>query len=497
MAFRKRAGFLALVVLCVYFQSLWTRRVSFESRCRRAEGMDWSFRDSAEEISGQKLIDDGGKWKNFFKVVWRVTAVKNISAQVGDETKMLPEVMSKLDFEPKDHARPGDLRAEVALHKRSYWGRFYVDGWPQPIQYLRAHFGEATPSAHRMPIHLSEPWDACGYQRYAAEMRLDAPVIVLAKRGACTFGQKANATKDSLGGDNRSAASILVLINNEPGIIHAPGPDAHDVRISVAMIAEDDGEQLAAALRRRPNGVVNGTFVPVNCIDHSETRAASNSLCEVVTSRDRDYVASSLIDGGTLHLGGTDFEYLLANFGTAVPANGRPPDQPSLEMALVLANPPDGCEPLAPLRDASTALLVRRGHCDFLTKAANAQAMGAIALVLSNLDPADSLVRASCHPRWAATNISIPVVLTSTKVADVAIYGKALPAALTPRGRGHEAAWDKLKHYGAHSAWLIQSDKRDALYAKLKTELDFLEWPERESWLSSTISVVNHVRTEL
>lgn len=458
--------------------------------------MDWCFRQNAEEICGQKLIDDGGRWKNFFKVVWRALAEKYTSAQVGDETKMLPEVMSKLDFERKDHARPGDLRAEVALHKRSYWGRLYVDGWPQPIQYLRAHFGEATPSAHRMPIYLSEPWDACGYQQDAAEMRLDAPVIVLAKRGNCTFGYKANVTQDSLGGDDRSAASVLVLINNEPGIIHAPGPDAHAVRIAVAMIAEDDGDQLAAALRRRPNGGVNGTFVPVNCIDHSETRTATNSLCEVVTTRDRDYVTSSLIDGGTLHLDGTDFEYLLANFGAAVPANGRPPDPPSLEVTLVSSNPEDGCEPLAPLRDTSTALLVRRGRCDFLTKAANAQAAGAIALVLSNVDQAESLIRASCHPRWAATNISIPVVLTSTKVADLAIQGEALSAALIPRGLGHEAAWDKLKHYGLNTAWPTQSDKRDALYAELKTELNFFEWPERESWLSSAISVTNQVRTE-
>jgi hypothetical protein len=29
------------------------------------------------------------------------------------------------------------------------WGRLYIDGWPQTIQFLRAHFGEPPPEGPR------------------------------------------------------------------------------------------------------------------------------------------------------------------------------------------------------------------------------------------------------------------------------------------------------------------------------------------------------------
>ena len=77
-----------------------------------------------EPVEGQKALDAPG---NFF--------------QVGDELKMLPEVMSNLNFSPRDHAPPGDLAAEAAAKELSHWGRLYVDGWPASIQYMRAHFG--------------------------------------------------------------------------------------------------------------------------------------------------------------------------------------------------------------------------------------------------------------------------------------------------------------------------------------------------------------------
>ena len=33
----------------------------------------------------------------------------------------------------------------------------------------------------------------------------------------------------------------IIIINNEPGIDHLPGPDAHDIKFSVSSIAQQEG----------------------------------------------------------------------------------------------------------------------------------------------------------------------------------------------------------------------------------------------------------------
>ena len=73
-------------------------------------------------------------------------------------------------------------------------------------------------------------------------------MVVLAVRGVCTFGTKANATAAAAAGDG---AATLIIVNDEPGNFHAPGPDAHDVDASVNVIPQQDGQALLAYLRNR------------------------------------------------------------------------------------------------------------------------------------------------------------------------------------------------------------------------------------------------------
>lgn len=410
-----------------------------------ASGGEVEIRDTAEAMSEQKLLDDGGKLKNFF--------------QVGDELKLLPEVMSKLDFGVRDHAAVGDSAGEAALRTTAYWGRFYVDGWPQPIQYLRAHFGEELPAAEvaGLPIYLSDPWDCCGPQPSRQE-----PVILIAKRGNCTFGAKARQAAAALG-----RGSILVVVNDEPGVIHAPGPDAHDVKIAVVMIPEDDGEQLARSLRRRPQGNdARGGLVPVNCVRNSKTRSTSNSLCEVVTARDRAWVETGLLDGGWVVVNGDRFEYVLGAFGTAVEAA-------SVQLTLTAAQPIEACTELEPA--PGIALLARRGGCGFLEKAARARAAGAAALVVSNVEERDPLLRASCQPRWAGTQIDFPVLVASARLGDVVERVGHAQAEFTPAGRGHAAAWAELE-----AAYVAGDLGRVEEYAQNK-------WPDRARWLHAVL----------
>merc|ERR1712091_354610 len=52
--------------------------------------------EETKALGEDKMLEASGNW---FKV--------------NDEVKLLPEVMSVLDFSPKDHATPGDAREEA------------------------------------------------------------------------------------------------------------------------------------------------------------------------------------------------------------------------------------------------------------------------------------------------------------------------------------------------------------------------------------------------
>ncbi|KAJ1447400.1 hypothetical protein M885DRAFT_542912 [Pelagophyceae sp. CCMP2097] len=410
-----------------------------------------------------RLIDDGGKWKNLFKV--------------GEEVLLLPEVMSKLKIEQRDHAPAGDTRAEEAVRAAAHWGRLYVEGWPQPIQYLRAHFGESPPPVQRAAIFLADPWDACTVLLNADEIQKHSPVIVLAGRGNCTYGTKANKTVLSTAGGG--AVPSLVIVNNEPGAVHAPGPDAHDARVFVTMIPEADGVLLSRALARRP-APARGTFVAMNCAEHSETRKHLGQLCDVATAADAELVAAQ-VDGGALHAIGADgtdsgpFEYLLGLFGVDPGAVEGPVSAAQGDAAIF------GCQPLQGVEGA-VVVLSRGGGCQFLDKALQAQAVGAAAVVITNEDDADALVRPSAHPRWRGLEVTIPVVLAS------AAAGRALAAArsvrLEPRGAGHAAAWtDALEPLARADGWPRSADAQLARFDIVSVQIDATAWPDRADWL--------------
>jgi hypothetical protein len=58
-------------------------------------------------------------------------------------------------------------------------------------------------------------------------------------RGSCTFGTKAKIA-------NKTNATAIIVINNEPGLDHLPGPDAHDIQFSISSIPQAEGQLLEA-----------------------------------------------------------------------------------------------------------------------------------------------------------------------------------------------------------------------------------------------------------
>jgi hypothetical protein len=129
--------------------------------------------------------------------------------KVGDEWLALPEVFSNLDFTADSTpAGDDDIDGQLRLRATRFWGRLYIDGWPQTIQYFRAHFGIEAPLGRKTFV-FAEPRDGCSEITNADSITKDH--VVLVHRGICTFGSKAKNIQE------RTKASGLIIINNEPG----------------------------------------------------------------------------------------------------------------------------------------------------------------------------------------------------------------------------------------------------------------------------------------
>ena len=158
--------------------------------------------------------------------------ISTVATNVSDQLPSSPEVLSILDFTADSRPVPeDDLDGQLKLRSTRYWGRLHLDGWPQTIQYFRAHFGIEPPMGRKIFV-FPEPRDGCSEIENAAIYTSNH--VLLLKRGSCTFGTKARFAA-------KTAASGAIIINNEPGIEHFPGPDAADVLLSVTSIPWQDG----------------------------------------------------------------------------------------------------------------------------------------------------------------------------------------------------------------------------------------------------------------
>jgi len=401
---------------------------------------------------------------------------------------LLPEVFSQLDLAKvkRDFALESDDKDEAELRDSRWWGRLYVDGWPQTIQYLRAHFGEPPPRG-RLPVVLADPPDACG--ALAGGAGRFGGAIVVARRGTCTFSSKAR----------RAAAanvSAIVLVNNAEGNEHLAGPDAHGVKTSVSMVAQADGGLLMRHLERDPPAqALFATMAPMHCAERSSVMGKSlgSDLCAPATAADRRMAADPM-EGGWLTLPSgpglspRKHEFMIGTFGIAVdtsrpfalaapggwePVPGSSDDtgcsalaggggltfEEFNELAELKANATrDGDaagEAEVARREAALAsspfrgkaVVVPRGGCAFVNKAKNAQASGAAMVLIANTHT--GLSRFGVEPRWKGLGITIPVVLVTdlagVELAAAASAGEA--ARFTLSKLVSTKAWDEVEHY--------------------------------------------------
>jgi hypothetical protein len=315
---------------------------------------------------------------------------------LGDDEPLLllPDVPKELDWTARDFAASGDVEGQKELRASRPWGRLYPQGWPSGIQYLKAEFGGAAPEGSQT-LHVGVPADGC------SEMKTVNGGLVLVNRGTCTFGQKARRAQEA-------GAQGVIIVNNESGITHPPGPDAIDLEIFAAMISQAEGGALLEHLQRRGASgslPLEGFVVPILC---------KGGNCRPTTEEEEEIV-SALTHGGTLLLdkGAGSYEYLLALFGTA--------PLPNQELILMEAHPSDACSSLG-IEINGAAVLVKRGGCGFSDKVANLQVAGAAAMILWNNEPTP--IRMGSSPAWVTAAVNFPVV----SVADAS--GAALSNAL-------------------------------------------------------------------
>jgi hypothetical protein len=262
--------------------------------------------------------------------------------------------------------------------------RLYVEGFPVPLQYFRAHFGLPPPQGE-MKLLLASPITMCdditGLATIYNDNQVDGNTIIVAQRGSCTFGDKAILAHEI------GAAGVL-FINNEEGNFHVSAPIAHDLPISAAMIAKDDGTNLIRALQRveeanDPGYSLKGRYVALVCGDDRVSSSSdSHSYCHPVQTADRAFV-ERLNYKGKMSIEGHTFEYLQGEFGSWL--------DPTVEWITVVPSiigadshccDPNGFE--GNEMSAAHAVLCQRGDCDFATKAENVGTTGAGMLIVSS-----------------------------------------------------------------------------------------------------------------
>lgn len=406
--------------------------------------------------------------------------------KVGDEWLSLPEVHSNLDFTASNApASEEDIEGQISLRSSRFWGRLYLDGWPQTVQFFRAHFGIVPPMGLKKFV-FAEPRNGCTELTNAEHLTEDH--VVLVNRGTCTYGTKAVNV-------HKTRASAVIIINNEPGIDHLPGPDAHDIDFAVMSISQLEGQLLEAVYDEGTfdtPGIgrqMEGYIVPINCEN-------SGAKCVPATYQERVWV-KNMMEGGTLQIHNGDgtaathlkegtypLEYLLAHFGTSLPHS-------TVSMEVVVAKPAEACAPLEN-NVKGKIVLVRRGTCPFVKKAEEVQTAGGAVMMVGNMQP--YIVRMGVEPRWKGLNTAIPVIMVSKRAYGVLVaesytgglvsfsedkseVDSDIDVNTTANYTITSETWEELEKLSKGEAW-----PRSDMYVKKKYEEmreAYKAWPDR------------------
>eukprot|EP01029_Cantina_marsupialis_P032246 TRINITY_DN9663_c0_g1_i2.p1 TRINITY_DN9663_c0_g1~~TRINITY_DN9663_c0_g1_i2.p1 ORF type:complete len:584 (-),score=174.83 TRINITY_DN9663_c0_g1_i2:92-1843(-) len=228
----------------------------------------------------------------------------------------------------------------------------------------------------------------------------DCSDSLMVGRGTCTFFDKMNRAKEC-------GSKLLILVNNNGEGTTLPdiGEGQKAPKIPVLVMDYDNGKLLQLASRFAD--------IKATIVYKEEEEEEKEEVVEVVAAPTppgrRRYQApviqnGSIMSESTAHARTLDLKILGAMFGAK---------WKSETVRVVMANPPEACEPLKPNPDYEGAVILTiRGVCPFGDKAINAQAAKGKGVLIStsgNLFPAPA-------PPDQAAQIHIPVAVTNQEI---------------------------------------------------------------------------------
>jgi hypothetical protein len=265
-------------------------------------------------------------------------------------------------------------------------------------------------------------------------------------------------------------ASAVLIVNMNDKIFRVSGGYALGDKpinitlpsnITVAMVKFSAMPVLKQAVSASPVAPL-ARFVPLQCGD-------GRSVCEPVTSSDRDYVAATAMDSGyiTIPATGERFEFVAATFGGVMPqgevgltsvrprhACGRVPRGPLGWAQFLLTRaawdlvrgygwPKDGA------RLEGKAVLVERGRCQLGYKAHNLQGTGAKVMIVIS-PPGEPIEPFGATSRMKA-KIQLPGIMITNEAGRrllqvVETEKEDARIIITPARPGFAQAWLDLAH---------------------------------------------------
>lgn len=317
-----------------------------------------------------------------------------------------------------------ELFALSAVEKQLMESRGFVDATTE-TQLVQAAQSNNQAGAFRFLALLLQ-------ESFIRKAQIDVRSAVIAKRGVCTFVDKAILM-------SQQGAQLGLVVNADNELLDAPAGKSDKPEMATAPLAllrQDDGLFLhLSALAQN----VFFTVKPAYNLDtdRSESRRILE-LCETVVQTaedvldrwphsipdlslsqilafkppDQSKVRGLTEEGGRLVLAGSNgwafFDYHLAMFG--------PQEVPAGSSKFVLAQPAYGCDPNAYTVRVTNATvgILRGGGCSFGIKVINAQKLGAKAVVIINTDD-EKTMRLMALPDEVPL-VKIPCVMASRRL---------------------------------------------------------------------------------
>ncbi|GMH84234.1 hypothetical protein TrVE_jg7710 [Triparma verrucosa] len=326
-----------------------------------------------------------------------------------EEMLMLPDRESVLKFEFfRDFAKEEDIDGQLEQREQAWWGRLYVANFPFSIQFLRGHFGSG-PKLAQYTLLLSEPALMCDLTLYDAMMDNQdrvkelkdqgKNVIIVAKRGNCTYGEKA-ILAESVGADG------ILYVNDEEGITHPAAPDVREFRdFAPSMISKAEGDYLMNVLQRG-GGTIEANFIPIACVDEPKN-LKTDKFCLPTSQQERDFEDAIQYGGVAKSSDGIEADFLQAHYGYPLPDGTH----------SFTLHEGDACESLGE-ETVSKHVIVKRGGCSFQNKTLNLAEAGAEVIVIVNNEPFPD--------RPGVGNLYESLVISSSVVMVGAVQGDAI-----------------------------------------------------------------------